>query len=261
MPQGAAVSRMHPLTRQALAAIQAAGPQGILREDLKAKITVDSVLSKRLDNLIFHGYVIKQGKHNKARFIATGKVPSDATAADAEAAIDGGDPEAAMRADALRKTPKGVPPGVPNSVFALGAVLNGATTSAAAAEAAGAALLAEPAPAPKRELGTTAAFPWNQPPKLDIPTLGQLPGHLVPRKPAAEPEGVLPKPPTPRFELHSDGVLVIDPAGDGIEPIALPPTLTRQFFRWLDRIGGLQLSQLLEDEAPAEAGASAGAAS
>lgn len=47
-----------------------------------------------------------------------------------------------------------------------------------------------------------------------------------------------------RFSLCSDGVFTIE-HGD-TDPISLPPSVTRQMFRWLDRIGGMQLTQMLE---------------
>lgn len=50
--------------------------------------------------------------------------------------------------------------------------------------------------------------------------------------------------PEARFSLCSDGVFTIE-HGDA-EPISLPPSVTREMFRWLDRLGGLDLSHVLE---------------
>ncbi len=238
---------MHPFTLQLWQRLHAAGAEGLLRTELREEFPGRDDLAKRLANLVTLGYVLQQGKYNEARFTATTKVPPSATkAADEAAARKAEDPEDAMRREARSKTPQGVPAGVPNSVFDLGRTLCGGKSAGLPEAAAEAAPVAAPpsAPAPAAlSAAQRAGLPWNQPAQLDIPTLGKLPAHLTPRKPAAPPDAA---PPEPRFELHSDGVLLIDPAGDGTEPIALHPTVTRHLFRWLDRIGGLQLSRVFE---------------
>jgi hypothetical protein len=255
---------MHPDTIAVWELVRKAGPEGLLRTEIKAALPDDTEVHKRLFNLSQRGYLVHEGAGGESRYKPTSKEPCKATLATVKAgaqrsakpvaasspapstgAVDE-DPEDAMRREARSKTPQGVPPGVPNSVFDLGRTLCGGKSAGLPEAAAEAAPVAAPtsAPAPAAlSAAQRAGLPWNQPAQLDIPTLGKLPAHLTPRKPAAPPDAA---PPEPRFELHSDGVLLIDPAGDGAEPIALHPTVTRHLFRWLDRIGGLRLSRLFE---------------
>ena len=225
---------MHPATRQLLDTIAAAGPDGIGRAELRAARGADDKLYKRLSNLIANGYVLQQGKYSAARFVATSK-----PTAETELKCDA---EVLMRAEAAAKTPKGVPPGVPNSVFHMGQL---------SAEAA-----AAPAPTPASVMRLGDSFDGLEARGYHVPRFDGEPARAGPGpwrdppKPTA-PQGEVFKPRTPHFELHSDGVLVIDPAGDGTDPITLPPTLTRHLFRWLDCIGGLQLSRLVATEASA----------
>lgn len=107
--------------------------------------------------------------------------------------------------------PKGVPRGVANSVFALGALIAGTLSPAAAT-------------------GTEAACHTPQRRELFI-------------QPAHQHAQTL----NPRFELHSDNMLVIDLSGEDAEPIVLPATVTRALFRWLDRLGGTHLPRLTEE--------------
>lgn len=231
---------MHAQTREVLRMIATVGDVGILRTDLRQHFPNDGSLGKRLENLVENGYVIKRGKYNDSRFFATSK------RADAAAATPAGDdPEALMRAEARSKTPQGVPPGVPSSIFHLGQ-MHAAAAGAREAEAAPPA-----ATSPAVAAAPAAAGPFSVEP-LRIPTLRPLREQLERRAAAAPPaEGQLFKPATPHFELHSDGVLVIDPAGDGTEPISLPPTLTRHLFRWLDQLSGLHLSRLVATDTEA----------
>lgn len=228
---------MHAQTREVLRMISAVGDVGILRTDLRQHFPNDGSLGKRLDNLVENGYVIKRGKYNDSRFFATSKRADEADAAAATPAGD--DPEALMRAEARSKTPQGVPPGVPSSIFHLGQ-MHAAAAGAREAEAAPPA-----ATAPAVAAAPAAAGPFSVAP-LVIPTF--QPQREAPARATAAPPppaGTVFKPLTPHFELHSDGVLVIDPAGDGTEPISLPPTLTRHLFRWLDQLSGLHLSRLV----------------
>jgi hypothetical protein len=48
------------------------------------------------------------------------------------------------------------------------------------------------------------------------------------------------------FSLSGDGVFTIE-HGEA-EPIALPPSVTRQMFRYLDRLGGLDLGRLVQEQ-------------
>lgn len=232
------VKGMHPFTRELWQRLHAAGPDGMLRSELRAAYPDRDDIAGRLGNLVTLNYARQVGKYKDARFIATGKVPSTpAAGASAE------DPEAQLKAEALAKTPQGVPPGVPNSVFDLGRTLCGIDLQRAAE-------VAEPEAAPTAAPAAAAppaAGPWSMPP-LEIPTLKPLREQLQARQPAEHDRsmgGPVRKAPTPRFELHSEGSLLIDPSGDGVEPITLTPTVTRHLFRWLDCIGGLQLNRLV----------------
>lgn len=226
---------MHPLARKLVQTIAAAGKDGMSRAAIDSALPEDDQRYKRLANLVTLGYLRKDGRYSKACFVATGKQPPE---------CDGKwDAEDLMRAEARDKTPKGVPPGVPNSVFHMGQLAGGV--------AAGNPSTTEGAEAFKPSTGAILAVPqWNAPQpsariepdtrEYVVPVISEL--KVAPKPaPAAE----------PRFELHSDGVLLIDPAGDGTEPIALQPTVTRRLFRWLDQIGGLRLSRLVEQGAEA----------
>lgn len=212
---------MQPQTVEVWRKVKAAGAAGIDMAALKAAMPGCADVSKRVTNLRGMGYIkpLTDAKH--PHYVVTTKVPA-AALEDDDAEADDTATEAEWKATVRSKTPQGVPPGVPNSVFHLGQ-MHGAE--------AGAPVLGE---RPRTLIGEEG--------EILIPVL-RPPKSAATEAPAPAPE--------PRFELHSDGVLLIDPAGDGTEPIALQPSVTRRLFRWLDQLGGLQLTRLVEQGAEA----------
>jgi hypothetical protein len=234
---------MHASTVDVWKLIQQAGPNGLSMDEIKAALPNLTDVPKRVTNLRGMSYIRPTSAEKRPRYAVTSKVPLAAIAS-GKALEDDASVEAELRAEARSKAVHGVPPGVPSSIFHLGQMhATSASAEPTAADVAKAAPApAAPAPAP--------AGPFSLP-RLEIPTLKPLRAQLQARQPA-EPDrsmgGPVRQAPTPRFELHSDDALLIDPAGDGAEPITLTPTVTRHLFRWLDRIGGLQLSRLVASD-------------
>jgi hypothetical protein len=220
-----ATSRMHALTLQVWRFVRDAGTSVGLAE-LHKRFDVGhqdyKATSKRLCNLVTGGYLKSEGtsqaktlRYRVTEFAPVGQsvVPNSpalaATAAPKAAVLDDD------RADTYRRPPgvKGVPPGVPNSVFALGALASGQAGEQAN-------------PLPQHKLpparnGTPAALP---------------PALLAPAQPC--------------FALRSTGELVIQYPGPQAAPIELPPDVTRALFRFLDLLGGTSLNRLAAQVQP-----------
>ena len=230
------MSGMHPQTLDLYCAVAAHMPEGISSEALRAQLhdIPAAKVTGRLSNLSVQGYLKAEGMGRGTLWRTTQLVP--------KAFMQRATADADDSTDALFKVPpppSGVPRGVANSVFALGSMMAGAVGSATetvgdvlAEAGATVAAVTAPAAAPKPAHAPAAE------PASAAPGLGWVAAQEVARADSQ-----------PRFELHSEGILVIDPAGDGAEPIALTPTVTRALFRWLDRIGGLQLADLVEEAA------------
>ncbi|MDP3224412.1 MAG: hypothetical protein Q8M96_14870 [Rubrivivax sp.] len=157
---------------------------------------------------------------------------------------DDGDDEADFRAKAA---PKGVPRGVPNSVFALGGLVAGSVGTAAAAGADAVSAVVHGAVTSASDAAATALQRVTGGPVPDMNARVELEERELFISAAHHSDRALPQTLNPRFELHSDNLLVIHLSGDDPEPISLPATVTRALFRWLDRQGGTQLARLTEE--------------
>lgn len=234
---------MHADTVAVWKLIKEAGTTGLLMDEIKAALPQIPDVPKRVTNLRGMSYIRPTSDDKRPRYAATSKVPLAAIeAGDDDADDDEAETEAIARAEARSKAPRGVPPGVPSSVFHLAQL----TAGAAAADDD----VAQPRSVTTREQHHQADREYFVP-RFQPEPLSRGAGPWGDAPVAPTPQGQVFKPATPHFELHSDGVLVIDAAGDGTEPISLPPTLTRHLFRWLDQLSGLHLSRLVATDTEA----------
>lgn len=212
---------MHAETIKVWAAIAAAGQAGVRRLALIEQLGLQpphDAFNKRLSNLVQQDY-ISRGSAGEGGFLykATGKVPPGA--ASAAAVADGED----LDTDHLfkrREPVKGVPPGVPNSVFALGDSASTGVRSAVGTEFAATTLDGVDIDHVHQVIAEAAGLPHAQGVVSNVAKTGE-----------------------PHFELHSNGTLVIWTTARSWT--TLKPDVTRAFFAWLDQLGGLHLQRLL----------------
>ena len=100
-------------------------------------------------------------------------------------------------------------------------------------------------PAPPAPPAPSAGPSAGPPP---APRTAPQPVALTPRLSARVPAAPA-KPTAPVFELHSDGILVLDIEANPATAIVVPARVTRALFRWLDCLGGTNLQRLTETEA------------
>jgi hypothetical protein len=228
---GARGAHMHDSTRVIWRLVRDAGKAGIALDELVARQPLGRQETRsRLQTLTRSGYCTrKDGDGGFTWFEGEHCVPGEEPGGDDD--TDDGFPPPAP-------APKGPPAGVPSCVWDLGKV------PALSADATPLATAKRPDAVPPA------------PPPAPLPNLRRLREELTPGvtlKDGTRLTVVPGRPPAPeqakpRFELHSDGCFLIDPAGDGTEPITLQPTVTRAMFRWLDQLAGLSLQRLAGGE-------------
>lgn len=273
------LGRMHPVTAEIWRYVRDCGATGAWSQDIYLRFTEQgqrAVTRVRINTLVLQDFIKGQGDKRNRLYHVTEKVPvgqslqlhaaeearqrkaKPTTRAGREELADD-DTEALF---APRQPVNGVPPGVPNSVFAIGAQFAGLPpprfdldpavgTLVALATADyqvgqvmlppgfGPKLPAAPAPAPVPREPLAPA-------RNGVPV---LPAALL--TPPAPPAPPAPAKPAPMFALYSNGSLVIRNVGNKPEPFELPPDATRALFRWLDRLGGTDLTSLCSSQGAA----------
>lgn len=247
--RGGDILRRQPLGEKSLRVwrLVAAHPKGISMQMLVERLrgVLDRLPVKHtLTSLKLTDYVKYVGNGTRwGLWHITGKLPigEDAPAWFAETCLsDGHDDTDDGAAPAAAPAAAGLPPGAVNSVFSLGAALGAASTDAgqAAPESAAATPAAVPAPA------ADPAHPSNWQPAA----VRQLPA-IKPSLGAAVTTQLSGQRREPVFTLDSAGHLTID---DGrYDVVKLDPPCTRALFRWLDRMGGLDLGRLVGEASAA----------